>query len=201
MVYNAALQSITIGIASNLEDVGARCVYIDRKEGCIIAQGLVTNSPGALGKKLLKQNTPPNKIIEEIKLQDSHYQQRQLLIMNSNGESACFTGSECNKIRAHINEYHICLAGNLLADNQVIRQMLETYKNRADLTQEALVVTLLEEGEKAGGDQRGTMSAALYSLDFSGNRMNSSYSIKSSLSPISGLRKLTSFSGRQAASS
>tara|TARA_R110002124_G_scaffold16882_7_gene71482 strand:+ start:46861 stop:47499 length:639 start_codon:yes stop_codon:yes gene_type:complete len=91
--------------------------------------------------------------------QDREPQRRQLIVVDRNGSVACWTGSACDPFAGHLAGKGFAVAGNILTGPGVLQAMLEAYE--ADAPFEQRLLAALAAGERAGGDARGTGSAAL----------------------------------------
>jgi uncharacterized Ntn-hydrolase superfamily protein len=90
---------------------------------------------------------------------DTGRDQRQLLIVDRNGEVAMWTGPACQSWAGHKSAAGVAVGGNIIAGEAVLNAMLAAYSADGTLPQRLLAA--LAAGRKAGGDSRGVGSAAL----------------------------------------
>lgn len=86
---------------------------------------------------------------------------RQVHLLDRNGVSARYTGTECVDWAGHDAADGVSVAGNMLAGPEVLPAMLAGYVGAADKPFAERLMTAMEAGERAGGDKRGKQSAAL----------------------------------------
>ncbi|MFQ5794253.1 MAG: DUF1028 domain-containing protein [Candidatus Bipolaricaulia bacterium] len=86
--------------------------------------------------------------------------QRQVGLVDAQSRAAAHTGSECLGWAGHIvGEGYTC-QGNILAGEDVVKVMAETFETTPGGLWDRLVAAL-EAGQEASGDRRGQQSAAL----------------------------------------
>ncbi|WP_425099445.1 DUF1028 domain-containing protein [Tropicibacter sp. S64] len=101
--------------------------------------------------------------VEAVTAPDSGRAQRQLSALDLHGGAAAFTGADNTPAMGHCFTQGGIVAGNLLASQDVLHAVAEGYRT----TQGSLghrLIAALREGETAGSDSRGLMSAALLIL-------------------------------------
>lgn len=91
--------------------------------------------------------------------QDREAHRRQFIVVDSHGSVACWTGASCEPFAGHLAGEAVAVAGNIIADVGVLQAMLAAYGRDAPF--ERRLLAALVAGEQAGGDARGTGSAAL----------------------------------------
>ncbi|MET3926318.1 DUF1028 domain-containing protein [Devosia sp. 2618] len=89
---------------------------------------------------------------------DAEHDRRQVIMIDRYGETAAWTGSLCDGFAGHLQGVDVAVAGNLLTGPTVLQAMMEAFRGE-DLGERLLAA--LVAGEAAGGDRRGTSSAAL----------------------------------------
>lgn len=90
---------------------------------------------------------------------DPQAQQRQFIVVDRAGEAAGWTGSACEGFAGHRTAAGVAVAGNILEGPGVLGAMLDGYGGSGTLAYRLLAALMA--GEKAGGDVRGTGSAAI----------------------------------------
>jgi uncharacterized Ntn-hydrolase superfamily protein len=82
-------------------------------------------------------------------------------IVDRDGRVAHFTGEDCWEWAGAEAGEHFCCLGNILADENVVAEMANTFRNaQGELADRMLAA--LRAGQQAGGDRRGRQSAAIY---------------------------------------
>lgn len=150
-----------IAVASRFFAVGSAVPYMRGGLGAIATQAFVSPLYGTEGLKLMEQGSSPQQIIEKLTSADDGAQQRQLHLIDAEGQNAAFTGAKCVDWAGHLVDENVSVAGNMLAGPQVIEQTLRAYKKSDQLPLAERLLAAMEAGEAAGGDKRGKQSAAL----------------------------------------
>jgi uncharacterized Ntn-hydrolase superfamily protein len=95
---------------------------------------------------------------------DDKYQDRQVSVISATGSRAAFTGSGPEDFKGHVIGKDVVVAGNILVGRETLDAMVSTFES----TQGPLadrIMAALEAGQKAGGDRRGKVSAAILVLN------------------------------------
>ncbi len=90
---------------------------------------------------------------------DPESDRRQLIAIAAGGQPVGWTGSRCLDFASHLLGDGVAVAGNILAGEAVLEAMLAAYSHPGAFATRLL--SALKAGEAAGGDNRGTGSAAL----------------------------------------
>ena len=155
-----------IAVASRFFAVGALIPHFG--QDCAIAsQALVNPMWGSEGIELVRQGLSLQNTLAALKDRDNGANQRQVHIVNRQGEAVCHTGSACINIACHRAAAHVSVAGNMLTSEAVTDAILEQYLKTEHLMFAERLLAALHAGEAAGGDKRGRQSA---SLQIRGNR-------------------------------
>lgn len=150
-----------IAVATKFFAVGALCPYGAARIGAVATQALVNPLYGVDGLALMAEGRSASATIEILTARDPGRDVRQLHVIDRDGRTAAYTGSECVPWCGHISEVGVSVAGNMLAGAEVIEATLETFQRRADLPFTARLMDALDAGQAQGGDKRGKQSAAL----------------------------------------
>jgi uncharacterized Ntn-hydrolase superfamily protein len=128
--------------------------------GAIATQAECNTSYGSEGLELLEKGLSPEQVVENLINNDSNKNQRQLIVIDRNGNTAEYTGSECVKFNGHLIEENLAIAGNMLANDLVLNAIKENYIS-SDLPFEEKILTSLKAGQDWGGDIRGKRSLGM----------------------------------------
>lgn len=134
--------------------------FIEAEVGAVATQAECNVSYGPEGLAMLKQGMTPPEVVSKLTTADPQKDIRQLLMIDTHGNTAAFTGTGCVKYAGDHAEQNLAIAGNMLATDQVIPAMVAFYKSSL-LPFEQKVIKTLQEGQKAGGDIRGKRSAGM----------------------------------------
>ncbi len=152
---------VGVAIASRFFAVGALCVGTEAGVGAVCTQALMNPVYAGRGLGLLREGLRPADICPRLVAGDGGADQRQVHVMNWQGDSAAHTGAQCVDWCGHLRASNVSVAGNMLAGRAVIADTLEAFRvsEGPDLVERLLAA--MEAGEAAGGDKRGKQSAAL----------------------------------------
>ena len=165
----------TLGVATATGKlaVGAQVPHIRPGIGAIATQGFTTNPLYAEdGFKLLEAGWQADEIVEALTRRDNGRDWRQVIIMDRYGRAAGFTG-DANEPAFRLSlADNLAIAGNMLADRSVLTAMQKAFAAATSHLLAARLLEALTAGERAGGDKRGTRSAALLAEDKAGWLVN-----------------------------
>ena len=153
-----------IAVASRFFAVGALIPHFGRH--CAIAsQALVNPMWGIEGIKLVEQGLCLQDTLAVLIDKDIGADQRQVHMVNRQGEAVCHTGTACIDVACHRAAAHVSVAGNMLTSEAVTDAILEQYLKTEHLVFAERLLAALQAGEAAGGDKRGRQSASLHIRD------------------------------------
>jgi len=142
--------------------VGALVPHVRSGIGAAATQAM-TNPYLALDALLALAHHGPEEALAEALERDAQAGLRQVIIINSGGQTAAWTGEQCIPFAGQLSEAGVAVAGNMLAGPQVLTSMMAAYLlhvQEGSGLAHALLHALLA-GARAGGDSRGIGSAAL----------------------------------------
>ncbi len=150
-VFGAA---VTTGTVS----VGATCPYVS-EAAAVVTQAFTKTDHGRAGVERAAAGERVDDALAAVLDDDEHAAYRQVHGVGFDSEFA-FTGEECTEWCGHrIGDDHT-VAGNILTGPNVLDATAEAYES-TDGDMADRLVSALEAGEAAGGDERGELSAAL----------------------------------------
>jgi uncharacterized Ntn-hydrolase superfamily protein len=152
---------IGIAVATRFFAVGARVPHIAAGFGAVATQALVNPYYGIDGTRLLREGKSPDDIVKALLAADSGREARQLHIMDVQGRIAAHTGRDCVDWCGHIARDGVSIAGNMLANTNVLEETAKAYRDNETLPFAQRLIAAMKAGETAGGDKRGKQSAAL----------------------------------------
>lgn len=154
--------AIGVATATGLMAVGAQVPHCRFALGAIVTQGHTTNPLYASeGMALLERGHEAHDVVRALIEPDRDRERRQLMVVDRSGKAAAWTGRKNNEVKRHLCERNWAVAGNLLANDGVLDAMREAYLSSRDMPHAARLIGALKSGQRAGGDRRGTCSAAL----------------------------------------
>ncbi|WP_319422823.1 DUF1028 domain-containing protein [Pleurocapsa sp. FMAR1] len=160
-----------VAVATKHLAVGALVPHAKANVGAIATQAQTNPLLGIRGLKLLaKHNLGKNQteaitteaIITNLLEEDEDRHYRQLHLVDRQGRTAAWTGSECIDWAGHLTFADFSVAGNMLVGERTLTAMADAYQEKEGMEFCERLLQALEAGEAAGGDKRGRQSAALY---------------------------------------
>ena len=150
-----------VAVASRFFAVGALCVHTRRGVGALSTQALVNPLYGPTGLHLLASGLSPGQVVQQLTHADAGLAQRQLHVLGLTGPGAAHTGATCVDWCGHRIEDDFSVAGNMLANPQVIEATADAFVSAHGLSLAERLMIAMAAGEAAGGDKRGKQAAAL----------------------------------------
>ncbi len=150
-----------VAVSTKFIAVGALCVFVKNNVGAIASQAYINPQLGISGLEYLARGHSAQQTIEFLKSKDAGIEYRQLGIVDNKGESAAFTGEECDTWKGHLTGPNYAIAGNMLVGAETLEAMRESFLSDESQPLAKRLLLALSAGEKAGGDKRGRQSAAL----------------------------------------
>ncbi len=141
--------------------VGALVLHGASQSGAIATQAMTNPVLGLDGIELLKKNLSAKDCLNSLLANDDSPSLRQLIVLDTQGNSASWTGQECLPWCGSLSEADLAIAGNMLAGEQVLAAIHESYHHNSNLPLADRLLLAMQAGTKAGGDYRGIRSAAL----------------------------------------
>lgn len=149
-----------IAISTAVAAVGGRCPYVKLGVGAIATQSHTNVMLGINGLRLLELGLTPEHALGVLLEEDEGRDLRQVGAVDALGRRFGYTGSKCVEWAGHIVGEEFVVAGNMLVGRETIEAMADSFRSSEGEFSERLL-RALEAGQKAGGDKRGRVSAAL----------------------------------------
>ena len=147
-------------VASSSPAVAARCSYTRADVGAVSSQNVTDPSLGVLTLNLLEKGLSATEAIDQIKTTANHLDYRQILVIDSKGGTAIHSGNNSLGIWSEAKGVNVLSAGNLLANPEVSRSIVEKFENASGHLGERLI-TSLQGGLEAGGEAGPIHSAGM----------------------------------------
>ena len=113
----------------------------------------------------MKQGRSAAEAVGDVTSADPRREWRQLAALDRGGGGDAFSGRQNGALVQHLVETDLVVAGNILANDRVLTQMMDRFRSgRGDLADR--LVAALRSGAEAGGDSRGLMSAAILIVSY-----------------------------------
>jgi uncharacterized Ntn-hydrolase superfamily protein len=151
---------IGIAVASGSTSVGNRVPHAKPAIGVIATQAYTNVTYGTEGLELLTRKFTPTEALNRLLMKDPEKELRQVAIMDFKKRKAIFSGAKIPKTHGEITAENYVIIGNLLANQNVLKNMAKEFENSNGEFAKRLTMAL-KAGSKSGGDKRGEKSAAL----------------------------------------
>lgn len=148
--------------------VGSVVPWAEPHVGAIATQSYANPRYGPEGLALLRQGFPAQEAVERLTGADEGREQRQLGIVDGQGRSATFTGSECHAWAGGRTGPCYAAQGNILVSEETVAALDETFRATDGAPLAERLIDCLAAAQGAGGDSRGQQSAALLVVEKDG---------------------------------
>ena len=157
-----------VAVASKFPAVGAVVPFAQANAGAVATQSFANTSFGPRGLELMAKGLSAQETLDELLVNDTDRELRQIGLVDSKGDSVTFTGSGCFAWAGGIASLSTspgmtsyAIQGNILASGKVVPAMEKAFLKATGNLPARLYAALLA-GDRAGGDKRGRQSAAIY---------------------------------------
>jgi uncharacterized Ntn-hydrolase superfamily protein len=159
--YDPDTGDLGVAVQSKFFAVGSVVPYAAANVGAIASQAYGNTTFGPLGLEMLEEGLTVEAVMESLLKHDPDAAQRQVGIVDAEGNSFAYTGEECMDWAGHETGENFTAQGNILVSEETVAAMARAYRETDGILGEKLM-RALEEGQAAGGDSRGMQSAAIY---------------------------------------
>jgi uncharacterized Ntn-hydrolase superfamily protein len=173
--------------------VGNRVPFVEFNVGAVATQANTNVVLAHDALHLLKEGLDAPTVLNKVLAADPQREERQLTIIDNKGNQAAFTGSKPQDYKGHLFGTDCVVAGNILVGEETLIAMVRAFENSEGSLGDRMM-TAMEAGQKAGGDKRGKVSAALIvmSADLEPNAYSKNINLRvdRSADPVAELRTL-----------
>lgn len=155
-----ATGQLGVGSVTHAFGVGIVADHARAGVGAIATQAFVEISYGPKGLDLLQGGVAPEPALDALLSDDPDRDIRQVAFVDASGAIAHHTGSRCVPSCGGVVSDSSIALGNMLDNDRVLPAVSEAFDSAEGELAERLL-SALQAGDKAGGDVRGRMSAAL----------------------------------------
>ncbi|MYE88310.1 DUF1028 domain-containing protein [Candidatus Poribacteria bacterium] len=149
-----------VAVQSKFFAVGAVVPWAKAGVGVVATQSWTNTTYGTKGLELLENGLTSQQTLEQLVAGDDGRSQRQVGIIDSDGNVANYTGDECLEWAGARSGENYSAQGNLLAGKAVVDAMGKAFEETEGKLAEKLMAALIA-GQEKGGDRRGQQAAAL----------------------------------------
>jgi uncharacterized Ntn-hydrolase superfamily protein len=150
-----------VAVASRFFAVGALVPHIRGGKCAVATQAFVSPIWGIEAADRMAAGEAGADVLADMVARDGGQAIRQIHMIDTGGHVAAHTGANCVDWCGHVAGDGVSVAGNMLAGPSVIADTLAAYRAHMHLPLAERLMTAMEAGAQAGGDKRGTQSAAL----------------------------------------
>jgi uncharacterized Ntn-hydrolase superfamily protein len=144
--------------------VGAIVPWAIAGVGAVATQAMVEVSYGPKCLEKLAAGADAHRALGEVRAEDADSAVRQVAVIDGAGGADAFTGDKCIDYAGHHVGPQYCVQANMMASGEVWPAMAEAYETATGPFPQRLLGAL-RAAERAGGDARGRMSAAVLVVD------------------------------------
>jgi uncharacterized Ntn-hydrolase superfamily protein len=164
------LETAQWGVAtqSKFLAVGSVVPWAEPHVGAIATQAYANPRYGPGGLALLREGLTAEETVERLTSADDGRAQRQLGVVDGEGRSATYTGTECMDWAGGIAGPCFAAQGNILVGEETVTALATTFEATAGRPLAERLIACLAAAQAAGGDSRGQQSAALLVVERDG---------------------------------
>src|SRR5947209_10491370 len=157
-----------VATQSKFLSVGSVVPWAEPGVGAIATQAYANPRYGPNGLALLRDGLSAAEVVERLTDADEERDVRQLGVVDGEGRSASWTGSQCHDWAGHLNGPCYAAQGNILVGAETVAALAETFQANAGLPLAQRLLDCLTAAQAAGGDRRGQQSAAILVVERDG---------------------------------
>jgi uncharacterized Ntn-hydrolase superfamily protein len=150
-----------VAVQSKFLAVGSVVPWAEPEVGAIATQAYANPSYGPNGLALLREGLSASDVVERLTAADGGRDERQVGVVDARGDSASWTGPECNDWAGHRTGHGYAAQGNILVGEETVAALATTFEANAQLPLVQRLIECLAAAQAAGGDRRGQQSASL----------------------------------------
>jgi uncharacterized Ntn-hydrolase superfamily protein len=157
-----------VGVQSKFLAVGSVVPWAEPHVGAIATQSYANPRYGPDGLALLRAGGTAQEVVDALTSADEGRAERQLGIVDANGNAATFTGDECHDWAGGRTGACYAAQGNILVSQETVDALAATFEQNAHLSLAERLIDCLAAAQAAGGDRRGQQSASLLIVEKDG---------------------------------
>jgi uncharacterized Ntn-hydrolase superfamily protein len=150
-----------VATQSKFLGVGSVVPWAQPHVGAIATQAYANPRYGPEGLALLREGLSADEVVERLTSADEGRDHRQLGVVDGEGRSASYAGSECMDWAGGRTGPCYAAQGNILVSAGTVDAIAETFERTRGAPLAERLLDCLDAAQAAGGDRRGQQSAAL----------------------------------------
>ena len=162
VAYDPGRQEWGVAVQSKFMACAAVVSWARANAGAVATQSYANMAYGPDGLDLMASGTPAAEAIKRLTEADEGRDQRQVGVVDRQGNAAAYTGAGCHEWAGHIIGDGFACQGNILIPGTVEAMVREYERQRSGPGELAdWLVAALAAGQEAGGDSRGRQAAGV----------------------------------------
>jgi uncharacterized Ntn-hydrolase superfamily protein len=157
-----------VAVQSKFLAVGSVVPWAEPGVGAIATQAYANPRYGPDGLALLREGLSAEEVVARLTEADEGRDERQLGVVDGEGRSASWTGSECMHWAGGRTGPGYAAQGNILIGAETVDALAETFESTRGLPLARRLLDCLAAAQAAGGDSRGQQSASLLVVERDG---------------------------------
>ncbi len=154
----ARTQQVGVAAATAVQAVGKLACHAIANVGAIASQARTNPYLAYDGLRLLERGVAAEEALRRVLATDADADQRQVGVIDNQGRTAAWTGSEAIPWAGHLAGRNCSAQGNRLAGPQVLEKAIAAMHRTEHLDLSERLTLALLEGDAAGGDLKGDCS-------------------------------------------
>lgn len=152
---------MAVGVQSHWFSVGSIVSWGKSGVGVVATQSFVNPAYGPEGLALMAEGISAEQALTRLVEQDQGRDFRQVAFLDVNGNVSAFTGEKCVEAAEDLQGRNFSVQANMMLNEKVVPAMAAAFVQYADYPLAERVVEVMKAAQEAGGDIRGSQSAAL----------------------------------------
>jgi len=157
-----------VATQSKFLGVGSVVPWAEPQVGAIATQAYANPHYGPEGLALLREGLSAQEVVDRLTSADDGRDHRQLGVVDGQGQSASYTGSECMDWAGGRTGPCYAAQGNILVSAETVDAMVDAFAATTGRPLAERLIDCLAAAQAAGGDRRGQQSAALLVVERDG---------------------------------
>jgi uncharacterized Ntn-hydrolase superfamily protein len=150
-----------VAVQSKFLAVGSVVPWAEPHVGAIATQSYANPRYGPDGLALLREGSSAEEAVEALTAADEGRAERQVGIVDGQGDAATFTGNKCHDWAGGRTGDGYAAQGNILVSEETVDALAVTFEQNGHLSLAERLIECLAAAQAAGGDRRGQQSASL----------------------------------------
>ncbi|WP_042355604.1 DUF1028 domain-containing protein [Bacillus rubiinfantis] len=153
--------ALGVVVTSSSPSVGARCPWVKVGVGAVLTQNVTDPRLATIGLTVLENGFDAQSAIRSMKEASPFPEYRQLAVVDSNGNSAVFTGNKALGVHGEFIDKNVASIGNLLSNPAIPEEMGREFLRTDGQPLAERLIAAIEKGYKMGGELDKEHSIAL----------------------------------------